>query len=54
MNGMFAGTCLGVILAVLLFTLTEDALYILLIPAGFLIGVGLCTVRCMVQGNRER
>ena len=51
--GMFAGTCLGAILATAMFTLTEDQIYIMLIPLGFALGLGIGAARTLLDQNRN-
>jgi hypothetical protein len=47
--GMFAGTCVGTVLATVLFTLTTEQMYIILIPVGFLSGMGIGAARCLME-----
>lgn len=49
---MFAGICFGAILATALYTFTIHEIYIILIPIGLLVGVGIGATRCPMEGHR--
>jgi hypothetical protein len=51
--GMFTGTCLGAILATAFYTLTQDQIYVMLIPLGFAIGIGIGAVRTLIDNSRN-
>ncbi|HUV24529.1 MAG TPA: hypothetical protein VMW26_03775 [Methanomassiliicoccales archaeon] len=52
--GMFSGTCLGVVLATALFTVTQDQVYVMLIPLGFAIGIGVGAARSLIDNGRTK
>jgi hypothetical protein len=51
--GMFTGTCLGAIFATVFYTFTEDQIYVMLIPLGFLIGFGIGAVRTLIDSGGD-
>lgn len=52
--GMFAGICLGALLATVFFSITQDQMYVLLIPLGFVIGIGIGAVRTLIERSAQR
>lgn len=50
---MFTGTCLGAIFATVFYTFTEDQIYVMLIPLGFLIGFGIGAVRTLIDSGGD-
>jgi thiol:disulfide interchange protein len=50
---MFAGTCIGAFLAVVLYSTTADRKFLTLILMGFILGLGVGAARIILEGRGE-
>lgn len=47
--GMFAGTCIGAVLAVTFYWITADQMFLMLISLGFALGLGVGAARSILE-----